>query len=446
MDRGNLITTRKGALWREADGTLVEWDLSEVRVTRPWPLPRCWAKSPGPFSRWREVYGRVVPWVWKPDAPTRVRSWAGEARLAAWSTVPVPVREAWLAAHTAGDRWGLFTLLARCPGAIELAHSVPILAGGLSSPSELGKRVARPHRSARALLAVPDGMQRWRKVAAWLGFDGSRAFVNLLRRIPLGTGFGTMHQRALRRVWADPMGRKRLLHAPRVDSAVVLLLHAAVERGVVAELHPDLLEDTFDNGPWPTASAWFDEAVMHWRHEHPGRPLPSWRTGTAVQASVRRERARPPSQPWGGGPVPPFPPPPLPDGPGIAALASPEALVAEGQAMQHCLGWAAWEVEARARLGFAYRVEVEGERATLWLKRDPSEPAGFLVRQLQGPKNQRPSAGLMRRVAEWLVSHTPPPGKAPRGLQGAWATVAAPAHSVALPLAPAAGFDDDIPF
>ena len=77
MDRGKLITTRKGALWREADGTLVEWDLSEVRVTRPWPLPRCWAKSPGPFGRWREVYGRVVPWVWKPDASTRVRSWAG---------------------------------------------------------------------------------------------------------------------------------------------------------------------------------------------------------------------------------------------------------------------------------------------------------------------------------------------------------------------------------
>jgi hypothetical protein len=454
MEVGRKITTKAGALWREADGALVEWEAGEVRVTRPWPLPRSWLKLGPTHSRWREVNGRVGSWAWAPDAERRVRSWAGKARLAAWSTVPLGVRLAWAAARLAGEAWPLLSMLARCPGARELALSVPMLAGALTAHGELRTPVARPLRSIRALLALPDGMARWRRVARWLGFDDSRAFVNLVRRLSLEGGFGSGAQRRLREVWADSMGRKRLLHAPRVDAGVVELLASAVRRGLAAQVHPELVDVAFGADVWGGVAQNFDEAAMHWQHAHPTRPLPSWRTAADVEAALAPRAHFLPEVTWSGVTPPPFPPPPLPAGPGITPLASPEALAVEGEEMEHCLGWLAWEYEARARLGYGYRVEFGGERASLWLQREEGEPTGFRVRQLRGPRNAAPSPDLVREVASWLVGNAAPPGQPRRWLVGAWA---APMEPLTLfgPLGSAWGgglygdlrlADDDIPF
>lgn len=421
-----------GAKWHPHSHKLVEWSPVGVLVTRPWPNPRAWACSARGNGHWRPAAGN--PWVeaWGP-APAEPPGGRLGARLAAWRTVPQEIQQAVLASTVLEQEWRMLNLLARCPGALELAQSVPLLAGALSIANYLRRTpVARPHRSARALLAGPEGMVRWRKIALWLGFDGSRAFVNLLRRATRARAWSELDLAALREVWAHPLGRKRLCHAPRVDQDVVQLLRAAIGAGYIERLRVELVNDAYAGGGWGGAARHLERAAAAWQRCHGHRALPQWRSAEELEAdALRLHQAISESALRAPGTVFDFPPPPLPAPPGIRPLDSPQALAAEAGAMGHCLANGAWERLARGRQGYAYAVEVAGERGTVWIRRAPTGSTGFAVAQLQGPGNTTPAPAVVSAVATW-ESAWKPTDAAP--LPSAWAAVAW------------IDDDDDIPF
>jgi hypothetical protein len=396
-----------GAVWREVDATLVEWDAVGTRVTRPWPKPRCWTHSTAPGAGWVEGYGRLHHEVWTPEL--RWRGPATDARRRAAAAVPEQVRNAVSAAALVSQEWQVLSMVARVPMSLELVASVPALAGMLAACRSLGRTVQRPLRTIRALLRTPDGMVRWRKILRWLGFPDTRAFVNVLRAVPTGANLNTQSVLSLRDLWGHPQARKRLLHAPRLSVDAISLIQAAHAEGVLDRLHPELIAAAAIEASWSGLPDRFVDCARYWRALYPRRPLPSFHTIEEVEATLPTlvtayRVAR------GDATTRAFPPPPLPSPPEIVPLASPEALTAEGARMGHCLGLTGWEHSARLGLGYAYAVCHEGERATLWLRRDRSCDLGFRLEQLRGPYNAAPSPRVADLVARWLVdlSEAPP--------------------------------------
>ena len=100
-----------------------------------------------------------------------------------------------------------------------------------------------------------------------------------------------------------------------------------------------------------------------------------------------------------------FPPAPFKGISTIQPLPTPKALVHEGIAMGHCLKNDHWKLSACMALGYAYHVDFEGERATVWVARARDSPLGFRIEQIQGPSNQRPSKSLIEHVIQWLNHH-----------------------------------------
>lgn len=440
---GKRIVPR-GAVWRAEDSTLVEWDPQEVLVTRPWPLPRAWQRSTSPHGKWQEVRGKVWRGAWAPPPQRRPLRPAEVARRTAWGMVPPEVRQALEGAALAFHDWDTLAMLARCPGALELAGSVPVLAGALAASAHLRPPVARPWRAARALLRLPDGMARWRKVARWLGFEDSRAFVNVLRRMSAGQSFHSNDLQALRLIWADKAGRKRLMHAPVLSREGLRILIGAREAGVLEQVRPELLAAAEHAGRWGGLSSRFGFAARMHLELHPRSPLPAWRTAEEVEAyllelELERARLRRPIRVE----ELEIPPCPLPCPPGIEPLDSVPALVDEGQQMSHCIGGVNWAASAAHALGYGFRVRIDGELGTLWLRRDRQSAFGFSVDQLQGPRNSTPAECVRRAVAEWLAALT----EAPPELPELWLTESAdvdPFRPVGLPWG--WGPDPDIPF
>lgn len=407
-----------GAVWRPESGTLVEWDPHWVVVTRPWPNPQAWRKPNKKDGKWLNCRGAVYSFAWlapRPRAPGSVRPRpehpAVLARVAAWKTVPEPVQRAAEGISPRREAWSALSLLARCPGALELAASVPLLACALSIGNAVRPlRVTQLWRSTRLLLTLPDGMARWRKIAAWLGFDGSKSFVNLLRRMETETH---SHQwdadsfATLRAVWNNPLGRKRLCHAQQVDHAVVATLGAAVSLGVLERL-PSAYFDAAFSGGGPSYYGWaLQRAVSAWRALRPGRIIPAWATVEEMEAEHERLRAEARRLYANTQPValPSFPRPPFEGTAEIRPLTSTESLRAEGAAMQHCIGNASWDRMARFRRGYGYAVHLRAERATLWLARNPERITEFAPTEFRGPKNTPPSKEIVRLVAQWLDGH-----------------------------------------
>ena len=338
---------------------------------------------------------------------------------------------------------------------MELSASVPLLAGALSvSGFFRAEAVKRPLRSARALLRLPDGMARWRKIAGWLGFDPSQSFVNLLRQTVRNREWSRQDYETLRRAWADPLARKRLCHATQVDIGVITALAMAVELGVLERLPASLFDAAFVRGGWDNVATALASAVNAWRVMRPGRALPLWRTPEEMESereALRMEAIRlyrveggP-----GSGPPEPFPPPPFPDGPGITPLVSAEALQAEADFMGHCLANGTWEREARRRLGYGYSVQIHGERATLWIRREASAPERFVPVDLRGPANHAPSQPVIELVVRWLAQHrlliTDAGGSS--ALPDPWCRpIEVPVHPNVPPEIEALMGDEDIPF
>ena len=288
-------------------------------------------------------------------------------------------------------------------------------------------------------------MQVWRRVASWLGFDDSAALVRLLRRVQtapaLPLSVEDLH--GLRASWADPVARKRLLHAPGLDPNVLALVRVASEHGLARDLHPGLVEQTFNRGEQTLLPTRFEDLARLWPVLRPGRRFPTLRSAEELD-TLHSELYREGRRPIWGTPAE-FPPPPLTSTPDILPLDSPEALRSESRAMNNCLHLDSWGLDARRCAGFGYRVSAGGMRADVWLGPVLGRPGAFRVMEVRGPGNAPAPRACMARIEAWLDAHHQRIHAAPTPLD----MVPEPWRRVwthPIPQTAPWGYDDDIPF
>ena len=56
------------------------------------------------------------------------------------------------------------------------------------------------------------------------------------------------------------------------------------------------------------------------------------------------------------------------------------------------------------RWGYGYAVQVGAARATLWITRIDTHPAGFAVEQLRSHRNSAPDPELAQYIQRWLTA------------------------------------------
>ncbi|MGB0641018.1 MAG: hypothetical protein ACPGTU_16890, partial [Myxococcota bacterium] len=267
------IPFRPGTVWLAEREKLYRFTSDEALVVRPWPTPQAWRKRVGQR--------------WKPAAPmidlTVADTGTNYAERMAWSQVPEEVRKAVSVAHFSGFQWSTLSMIARCPGAIELAQREPMIAAMLA----IGNRI-RPVpvswllRSVRALLKEPDGWTRWRRIHRWLGLDDSRSFVRITRKARIEKHrWRLVHWRLILALWNTPRGRKLLQHLPEVtpDHAEVVesLWRLGDANAVAGMLHPTLMAEILEQGLH--AGAWHiaHDLAEVWPLVWPERQVPQIR-------------------------------------------------------------------------------------------------------------------------------------------------------------------------
>ena len=428
--------TSAGVNWKPERGKLYRFHgdghtgLGGVSVIRPWPAPAAWAKGDRAPAFHHSV-PRIDLRAVHPD-PDRRRDarWPHRFERDAWERVPPRVREAVCRAHLDGQQWRALSFQARVPGARQLATDVPLLAALLACANAVRPApVARPLRSARALLRHPAGWTTWRRAARWLGLDDSKAMVRVLRKAGRADdelGAWSVHAaRRLRLMWADPRTRKLMLHLDRTTPAVAELMAWSAEAQATSLLTPSLLEEVRAQ----EGRLHLSELVRLLADDArdlgaPGllRPVHSV---AELEARVADSQRRVDAAFGRGLPDRPLPPPPLPPPPGGRALDTVAALVEEGRALRHCIGGGTYAALARGHHGYGYALQgATGARATVWIGRPTLGALGFGIQQVQGPGNTEPHPALVALTEDWLRHHESwarhraglgprPPGEAP---------------------------------
>lgn len=115
--------------------------------------------------------------------------------------------------------WHMLTMLARCPGALDLSRSNPALAFALSGHWFFReKRVTNPLRSTRALV-----YRRQRDILAWLGFPSTKSTQRIFQKIEINELHPVTLLR-MRKALQDPACRKVLTHLPVIKPEVLKLV------------------------------------------------------------------------------------------------------------------------------------------------------------------------------------------------------------------------------
>jgi hypothetical protein len=452
---------RAGVNWMPERHKLYRFDAIGVTVIRPWPDPRAWRKDEG--RPWRAASPSVELRAASIERPPL--GWPHAFERDAWSQVPAAVRELVVPAAFAGRQWRALNLAARVPHARLLMAEVPMLAAVLAELNWLRslqgrRRLTQPWRSARSLARRRDGWLGWVELAGALGLPADRAFVRVLRRVGslADTAWSVSAVHDLAVAWAHPDARKLLLHLPELSPAVATLLSVATrDPEVISRLEYRLLADartpTQQYNLMQTGVA-FVLLRGHLRQPPPVPPL-----GTLAQLERARDRA---AANLGTAPVDsgtPLPPPPLAGDEFVRPLQSSGALEAEGAVLEHCIGNGTWADLARMKLGYAYSIAVaDGEvthRGTLWIAPRPPPASGYLIEQIQGPKNNDPHPKVRGAARAWLARHravravhelieVPNSPSATEPLGGPWAMRLGARPNVVA--APDRWIDDEIPF
>lgn len=197
-----------------------------VVVVKTWPEPQAWCRRDGGLDG--AQWAACRPWLDLSACSEKHQPfcWTSVNEMDAFVAIPQEAVQAVVASSLDKRQWASLQLAARVPGGLALLQDAPLLGAALACAYFLKPvPVARPLRSARALLRHGRGMKTWRRVAAWLGFDGSSAFVRTLRRVHIEPSrpWTVEMMVGLRKAWADPVAKKRLLHAPDLDHDVMQL-------------------------------------------------------------------------------------------------------------------------------------------------------------------------------------------------------------------------------
>lgn len=284
--------------------------------------------------------------------------------------------------------WPVLSLLARCPGADELYTSNPALAFALASSNSLRARpVARPLRSARALLRKPRTA-----TLEWLGFPPADWVARVLGKVvPGAVSVRTLrYLRAALRAESVP---KAFLHLPRLDLGTLRILtdpalHPLATFSLLAEI------DTSRFASLRAAYLLGDAARMY-AAQHGGRQLPAQRSLAGLRRLHDELVAR---QNREGEPATltlRLPPAPVSGTESIVPLTTPAEILEEGRAMHHCVFSYVREV-ARGST-YIYRV-LEPERATVSLVKRGD---GWSIGQLCGIANARVAPATAAAVFDW---------------------------------------------
>jgi len=384
-----------------------------VTVVRAWP-PAAWEKRNN--EAWRHVrpdldlkdvqaYARLLsrritkpkrpdadPYgqYWLPfNRPTPAQYALGAAEAARWlRAIPQPARAT--VARFPDRQFHVLSLVARCPGALELAQTCPALAFALASSWVLRPPVQRPLRSARALLKRPR-----RKAAAWLGYPDSRAAVRVLSRVPIRCINLDMLER-LQTVMASPAAWPLLPHIKYVNGSVVRILG---HPGFAAWVSPRLLSEVGlvenDFGALARQVSLAARRLGHPEVEAPPQPL-------AHLVQVRRLTKELEEDGYACLTHSEFPSPPVPPAPGITPLSSVAALVQEGKIMQHCV--ATYVTEVLSGACYIYSLD-SPTRCTVELRRRRGR---WRLAQIKALSNAAPGLEAVVTVQRWLASASQP--------------------------------------
>ena len=285
--------------------------------------------------------------------------------------------------------WPVLSLIARCPGADELFASNPALAFALASSGSLRERpVARPLRSARALLRKPRTA-----ILEWLGFPPAPWAARVLGKIA-SRALTVRHLRYLRTALRDASVPKAFLHLPRLDLGTLRVLTDPELRDLasftlLAEMDGSLLKSM------RAAYLLRDAAHMH-AALHGGRLLPVQRSLDGLRR-VHDELAAHQNRVGNQAMLAlDLPPAPVAGTQAIVALATPAEILEEGRAMHHCVF--SYVPAVAGGSTYIYRV-LEPERATLSLVRHGQT---WEVGQVSGHGNRQVAATTWDAIADWL--------------------------------------------
>lgn len=390
-----------GAAYR--NGKLYEFTRDCVIVMKGWPVMRAWQWT-GEYARpWRHVRPRLkrislrgLSRMPDPDShppepngqmlfPFAYSFVARNAYRAFWWAVPEAYRH--LVMPFRDRRWHMLALLARCPGADDLAVSNPALAFCLASNWAFHKPAVRqPQRVARSLI-----YKKQRRIQEWLGFPGTEAMRQLLRRIPRES-LTVEFMVNLRSAIQSPEMSRRLSFMERITQDVFRLI-ASPE--ITPHVAFSLLEEVSQVRA-PDAVAFRIQDMLH-MSEDLQRKLPRLRSIAQMNQlhddlvfdfNLQQEDTGEP-----------LPPPPLPGKEDeIEPLETCQALAIEGRLQQHCVGSYAHSVR-RGQM-YIYRM-LKPERATLAIT---SGHRGWSLWDLRGHRNAEVQPESLKAALDWLRS------------------------------------------
>lgn len=414
--------------WVLKDDKLLMFEDSRVTVLRAWPDPRAWLRTVG--QPWRGCRPGE-PLLWRLGAATHPRfvergmRRAGQldgddherlARLRAGLTLRrhaardflarFPEKVLSLAGALPERHWHLLTLLARVPGAEELAEGNLALAHAVASSWAFRSRPERqPFRSARRMLRL-----RRPQIAEWLGFPARPTAVRVLAKVRSSavTVRGLLY---LRRTLCSEPVPKALLHLPSLDRCV---LRIVTDPQLVAHVTHTFFDDANSD---PTEAglerlAYLLDDTLRMAGELGQRlgPLRSVKALRRVHDELSERLNRRANEELASIVIPP---PPVAGTDVIVPLVSGAELLAEGREMHHCA--ASYIRPVAAGQVYVYRV-LAPERATLSLRRDRD---GWELEQIQGPANAPVEHETVQQVEAWLAGVRQVTSQ-PRRIGGMW--------------------------
>lgn len=410
------------------DDKLLMFEDSRVTVLRAWPDPRAWLRTDG--QPWRGCRPRE-PLLWRIGAATHprfvelsmrsARLLEGEgaealARLRAGLTLRSQAAHDFLAlfpgnvlslAGAPPERhWHLITLLARVPGADELAEGNLALAHAMASSWAFRSRPdAQPYRTARRMVRL-----RRPQIAEWLGFRARPAAVRVLAKVR-PSAVTVRRLLYLRRTLCSEPIPKALLHLPSLDRCVLRIL---TDPQLVSHVSHTFLDDVSSD---PTESglerlAYMLDDTLRVAGELGQRlgPLHSVKALRRVHDELAERLNRSENDELASMVIPP---PPVAGTDAIVPLVSAVEILAEGREMHHCV--ASYVRPVAAGRVYVYRV-LAPERATLCLRSDRD---GWELEQIKGPANAPVEHETVLQVHAWLARMRQVTSD-PRRISGMW--------------------------
>ena len=408
--------------WAFKSGKLYRFEGRKAVVMAPWPDPRAWIKTSGagfratrkhadeyfskhlfPKSETPKPIPRLEP-VIAPSGQCLLfpvdeydshldQIWRHVMRIEAgyFDLIPDEVREELL---KYGDRkWHLFSLFARCPGALDLSRSNPGLCYALASNWVFRKPApTKPIRAARALV-----FKKQKLILDWLGFPGTEPVRRILAKItPNDVSIPSLLY--LRDALREPDAVKHLSRVWRITAPVMRLVSDSNFR---PRLTPRLLSEAAEidgsSAPGKSLTHFLKDLIMM-------ADQVEWRGCPPLFNSLKHMREvhdglmrRVPSKPIGGYDW--FPGPPFPGTRNIRPLETAAELYREGREMKHCVG--AYSSLVEKGKCYVYRV-LEPVRATLSII--PLSEGRWGPHQLYGPRNQPVDEGLAKELFKKVLT------------------------------------------